>query len=62
MRREAGEAPTFNGVSVLHRVTSLEHLSLVEFSGEYSVIHISIPPIKGLCSKIAPGEVGVSLP
>ena len=28
----------------------------------YSVIHISIPPIKELCSKIAPGEVGVSLP
>ena len=28
----------------------------------YSVIHISIPPIKELCSKMAPGEVGVSLP
>ena len=28
----------------------------------YSVIHISIPPIKELCSKMAPGEVGVSIP
>ena len=28
----------------------------------YSVIHISIPPSKELCSKMAPGEVGVSLP
>ena len=28
----------------------------------YSVIHISIPPIKELCSKKAPGEVNVSLP
>ena len=25
----------------------------------YSVIHMSIPPIKGLCSKMAPGEVGM---
>ena len=30
--------------------------------GLYSVIHISIPPIKELCSKMALGEVGVSLP
>ena len=28
----------------------------------YSVVHISIPPSKELCSKMAPGEVGVSLP
>ena len=28
----------------------------------YSVIHISIHPTKELCSKMAPGEVGVSLP
>ena len=28
----------------------------------YSVIHISIHPSKELCSKMAPGEVGVSLP
>ena len=28
----------------------------------YSVIHFSIHPSKELCSKMAPGEVGVSLP
>ena len=28
----------------------------------YSVIHISIPPSKELCSKMATGEVDVSLP
>ena len=28
----------------------------------YSVSHISIHPSKELCSKMAPGEVGVSLP
>ena len=28
----------------------------------YSVIHISIHPSKELCSKMDPGEVGVSLP
>ena len=28
----------------------------------YSVIHISIHPSKELCSKMAPGEVGVVLP
>ena len=28
----------------------------------YSVIHISIPPSKELCSKMASGEVDVSLP
>ena len=29
---------------------------------DYSVVHISIHPSKELCSKLAPGEVGVSLP
>ena len=28
----------------------------------YSVTHMSIHPSKGLCSKMAPGEVGLSLP
>ena len=28
----------------------------------YSVIHNSIAPSKELCSEMAPGEVGVSLP
>ena len=32
------------------------------FSSTYSVIHISIPPSKELCSKMATGEVDVSLP
>ena len=31
-------------------------------SFRYSVTHISIHPSKELCSKMAPGEVGVSLP
>ena len=31
------------------------------FTMNYSVIHISTHPSKGLCSKMALGEVGVSL-
>ena len=37
-------------------------VSSTDIISMYSVIHISIPPIKELCSKMAPGEVGVSLP
>ena len=33
-----------------------------EFYQKYSVIHNSISPSKELCSKMAPGEVGVSFP
>ena len=37
--------------------------TILHFGGAiYSVIHISIHPSKELCSKMAPGEVGVSLP
>ena len=37
-------------------------LVLINFCPVYSVIHNSIAPSKELCSKMALGEVGVSLP
>ena len=40
--------------------TSSRHLWAEKKS--YSGIHISIHPSKELCSKMAPGKVGVSLP
>ena len=49
--------------------TAFEIFSRLDFWGEHSfsfityiVIHISIHPSKRLCSKMATGEVGVSLP
>ena len=66
-----GHATKFNSLTdsflTRHIYRSFDNTLRSVFPGNvglliYSVIHISIPPIKELCSKIAPGEVGVSLP
>ena len=65
-----GKGPYFNYVSTF--LSIFDQLSTVVgmfttyiesiYLDMYSVIHISIHPSKELCSKMAPGEVGVSLP
>ena len=53
----------FHSVTILKLNFQIDiHFFCIQGFLEYSVIHISIPPIKELCSKIAPREVVVSLP